>query len=807
MSCTISDSLHDGTGAAVAGAPILSWPVPDAGLILNGSPAVPPYPNTVTDVSGAFTLVLPDATNAVPSSVQWAVRIDDSVYYGPPITGTFTVAQLLSRGWVATDGSNLPVSAAAGVGLSVAFGQVVIRAIPGPEGPQGPAGGSAGAAATTTVLGSVQVRTAPASGNPIALTVPDIGAASGVAPLDSNKHLPDANLPAATTAALGGVEIRTAPVSGNPIALTAADLNAASGVAPLDTTSKVPIVNLPNRDYTDLIESYGAGTGGDITTPLSNAINAGNAGTIGDIFIASGSYTCGNLPDMTRGFRIRGVPGYGTTITHTGTGNLFNIRSSCGFMVIEDLKLVPNANTRALVYWSGSNGAMTRISAWGTGVATAATGFEFGEDLGGVGGGYYNTFTKLRTYQLGQGFVSHGNLNRSKTLSQNEFIGCQATYSTAGFGIWAASTAYTVGQAIVPDGADWPSSNTGHVWLCTTAGTSGATSPAWGTKSGSAAVGGQFTDGTVTWTETPWDYVRFAATPWVASRVYPAGAIVGPSKNNRNGHVYTTTAGGTAGAIEPTWLSGTGSTVTDGTITWTEASVTKAGNGSGAGMLTMIGSRGNIWLGGDWEQNDGYGAVFEDLSAQTYGTWIEANGKKFPTIPSTGIHYRSTLLADTGSLYTSMMFLPSMDSGSGPNDNYSAGHLYSGSIVTLQEQTGSPTDLWNTTTHSTSSGDSTYTTTATLSSYDGEILRASASAGAVTLTLPTTSTLQPGRRYTFIRTDSTTNAITIAGNTGQLITVPGTGTASNYTLPTGQYHSVSMAWNVGLGVWFITATS
>ena len=53
---------------------------------------------------------------------------------------------------------------------------------------------------------------------------------------------------------------------------------------------------------------------------------------------------------------------------------------------------------------------------------------------------------------------------------------------------WAASTAYTAGQTIVPPGGN------GHIYQCTVAGTSGATAPSiWPTN------GGTVTDGGVTW--------------------------------------------------------------------------------------------------------------------------------------------------------------------------------------------------------------------------------------------------------------------------------------------------------------------
>jgi hypothetical protein len=127
---------------------------------------------------------------------------------------------------------------------------------------------------------------------------------------------------------------------------------------------------------------------------------------------------------------------------------------------------------------------------------------------------------------------------------------------------WVASNQYILGSVAIPKNTP-----NGHYYLCTVAGTSSATEPAW-----PIASGGTVTDGTVTWKES-------GNIVWQASHTYASGSYVVPTNNigtasNPNptlaNHYYSCT-GGTSGANEPAWPVTAGSTVTDGTVTWTEA--------------------------------------------------------------------------------------------------------------------------------------------------------------------------------------------------------------------------------------------
>lgn len=91
---------------------------------------------------------------------------------------------------------------------------------------------------------------------------------------------------------------------------------------------------------------------------------------------------------------------------------------------------------------------------------------------------------------------------------------------------------------------------------------------------------------------------------WVASTPYSLGAAARPT--TRNGFVYEVTTAGTSGASEPAWPTTAGSTVVDGTVTWTcrtnynLAQVAMAGgdftkaNGDTSGRKVTMGQKSSI---------------------------------------------------------------------------------------------------------------------------------------------------------------------------------------------------------------------
>lgn len=90
-------------------------------------------------------------------------------------------------------------------------------------------------------------------------------------------------------------------------------------------------------------------------------------------------------------------------------------------------------------------------------------------------------------------------------------------------------------------------------------------------------------------------------SPWAASTAYALGVYVRPT--TPNGHIYKATVAGTSGTVQPTWPLTAGATVTDGTVTWTEAGSDASGawewifdipTSSKSDIQTYTGERGDM---------------------------------------------------------------------------------------------------------------------------------------------------------------------------------------------------------------------
>lgn len=113
---------------------------------------------------------------------------------------------------------------------------------------------------------------------------------------------------------------------------------------------------------------------------------------------------------------------------------------------------------------------------------------------------------------------------------------------------WAATTAYVLNQIVTQTA--FPNAQ----FICTVAGTSGSTEPAW-------SASGPTTDGSVTWVSTG----AITTFGWRPSHAFLVGAPTQPVPPN--GFTYVCTIAGTTAASQPVWPVSAG-TVSDGSVTW-----------------------------------------------------------------------------------------------------------------------------------------------------------------------------------------------------------------------------------------------
>jgi hypothetical protein len=132
-------------------------------------------------------------------------------------------------------------------------------------------------------------------------------------------------------------------------------------------------------------------------------------------------------------------------------------------------------------------------------------------------------------------------------------------------GTWVASTAYAVGAVIVDQN--------GNAWICTTAGTSGATEPVW-----TSQALGTITDGTTTvWTllgRVGTAHCTGSSGNWVGSFAY----LQDDQIRDPNGNVQWCLIPGTSAALAPTWKTGQNQiTVETSGVTWLNLGPTVSG--------------------------------------------------------------------------------------------------------------------------------------------------------------------------------------------------------------------------------------
>lgn len=189
---------------------------------------------------------------------------------------------------------------------------------------------------------------------------------------------------------------------------------------------------------------------------------------------------------------------------------------------------------------------------------------------------------------LTDGIFRGGAMNAAGTLSSSAVVK----------GIWTATTAYVVGDVVVPHALMTGAG--GKFLRCTVAGTSGSTNTL-----AVPAVGSTLADGTVTWTAVsgmPSPLKLFAALLTINkglranSTVYSSGDCIsltptGGVNGDTRQHVYRCTTGGTSAGAQPgTYLGAPGEAITDGTAVFTEISpVMDSNTGFPAGLAEVTG--------------------------------------------------------------------------------------------------------------------------------------------------------------------------------------------------------------------------
>jgi hypothetical protein len=164
-------------------------------------------------------------------------------------------------------------------------------------------------------------------------------------------------------------------------------------------------------------------------------------------------------------------------------------------------------------------------------------------------------------------------------------------------GVWTASTAYNVGDVVVP-GPQFTGAG-GKFLQCSVAGTSGTVATL-----AAPAVGSTLVDGGVTWVGVsglPAEANLYVALFSISSgfrassNAYTVGQVISVTANGGAGgdtkqHLYRCTTAGTTASSQAGYLGVPGEVITDGTAVFTEISpVLQAGTGFPSGLAEVSG--------------------------------------------------------------------------------------------------------------------------------------------------------------------------------------------------------------------------
>lgn len=271
-------------------------------------------------------------------------------------------------------------------------------------------------------------------------------------------------------------------------------------------------------------------------------------------------------------------------ISAFGLGNIYvTFKSQNPFYIGSSILL------QGLTTFTGLNGRIFTVNAVGNnqiGARTTLASYPLTSDTGTATGENTGSGTSGSSVTWATGI---GQITLDNTLAW-----VNKGSSVQNWGIAAPTQAPTLNQAVLPFiYPAWSASTTyltallivdtnNNIQALTTGGTTGSTQPTWSTATGATTA-----DGTAVWTNQ-------GAAGWNANTAYAVGAKIAVSftyyvtvtttSNTRQygGSPTTTTSqypvtahdyfecvvAGTSGATQPAWVDGTGSQVSDNTVTW-----------------------------------------------------------------------------------------------------------------------------------------------------------------------------------------------------------------------------------------------
>jgi len=151
---------------------------------------------------------------------------------------------------------------------------------------------------------------------------------------------------------------------------------------------------------------------------------------------------------------------------------------------------------------------------------------------------------------------------------------------------------------------------------------------------------------------------------WKASTAYAVGEVITPNTGTTgNGHTYRCTTAGTSGTSQPSFPTGTGQTVSDGSVVWTETTATMASSGTTGNICT--GQRYMVVL---FKNRNGYITGMTEASVQGFNVINPSQQLTVSNIPQGPANTAARVLCFTvagGTTVGDYFYIPSQDSVSG----------------------------------------------------------------------------------------------------------------------------------------------